>query len=212
MNDEDFYSRVEDIDNVIFDFGGIFLNINYDLAAKSLSELSSLKAPEQIYDKKTQARVFDDFEIGIISPDQFISKLKSMLVIKSDHSAVAKAWCQMLQDIPVKRVEFLKKVALKKRIFLLSNINKIHEDYLSDYIESSNELKGFYKIFEKVYFSHHLGMRKPNVKIFEHVVKENKLDVAKTLFMDDSPQHIEGAKEIGLQTVLLTPQNSFITY
>ena len=59
------------------------------------------------------------------------------------------------------------------------------------------------KVFEKEYYSHQVGMRKPNKEIFQFVLSENNLDPSNTLFIDDSPQHIEGGKKIGIQTLLI---------
>jgi putative hydrolase of the HAD superfamily len=43
-------------------------------------------------------------------------------------------------------------------------------------------------------------MRKPNEDIFEFVLHENKLDPTKTLFIDDTEQHILGAQKVGIHT------------
>jgi putative hydrolase of the HAD superfamily len=44
--------------------------------------------------------------------------------------------------------------------------------------------------------------RKPDAEIFEQVLKENNLAAEETLFIDDSPQHIDAAKQLGIQTLL----------
>jgi putative hydrolase of the HAD superfamily len=56
-----------------------------------------------------------------------------------------------------------------------------------------------------VYYSCEIGLRKPNADIYEFVLKENDLEAAKTLFIDDSVQNIDAAKDVGLQTILLKP-------
>ena len=58
----------------------------------------------------------------------------------------------------------------------------------------------FYKLFKKVYYSHEIGFRKPNKEAFQLILDENNLNSDKVLFIDDSPQHIEGAKKLGLKT------------
>jgi len=63
-----------------------------------------------------------------------------------------------------------------------------------------------------VYFSHELGLRKPNSDIFEFVCIENNLNPSTTLFIDDSIQHIEGAKKCGLQTIHLTQDKDLRAY
>jgi putative hydrolase of the HAD superfamily len=62
--------------------------------------------------------------------------------------------------------------------------------------------------FEKVYYSHLVRKRKPNRDIFEYVINDSKLDVAETLFIDDSPQHLKTAQEMGFHTHLMTKDDS----
>ena len=54
------------------------------------------------------------------------------------------------------------------------------------------------KLFDKMYLSHELGLRKPDIKIFEYILKEQKLKAEEVFFIDDSPQHIASAKKIGI--------------
>ena len=117
----------------------------------------------------------------------------------------------MLLGIPKERFEFIKELREQKKIYLLSNINQIHEDFLNVYIQSRPELTNFYSSFDEVYFSHHIGLRKPNIEAFEFVLNKHGMAPEKTLFIDDSPQHIEGAKKAGLNTYYLSPANTFIT-
>jgi putative hydrolase of the HAD superfamily len=96
----------------------------------------------------------------------------------------------------------------KYRTFLLSNINPIHYDYIMDYLGREFGYDGNDHLFEKVYYSHLVGKRKPNAEIFEQVLNENNLDPAETLFIDDSPQHIATAAKLGINTYLMTaPDN-----
>ena len=115
----------------------------------------------------------------------------------------------MLLGIQKERIDFIKELKKFKRIFMLSNINLIHEEYAKNYLEL-NQIYGFYELFEKVYFSHQIGFRKPHQESFHHVCSNHQLDIKKTLFIDDSAQHIKGASEYGLQTYLLDPPNTFI--
>ncbi len=86
----------------------------------------------------------------------------------------------------------------------MSNINSIHYDYVHDYLKRDFGLDNNDKFFEKIYYSHLVGKRKPGREIFEQVLQENKLKPEETLFIDDSPQHIATAKELGIQTYLMT--------
>lgn len=212
MQKTQFEQIIEKYDNIIFDYGGIFINIEYDLTVQKLTDLSELHDASIFYTKKKQIPLFSQLEQGQIAPEHFLVELCKLLQIDlSKKQEVISAWNAMLLDIPVERYEYLKELAKRKRIFLLSNINKIHEDFLAEYIKGRTELNGFYEVFEKVYFSHDIGLRKPNAGAFEYVLNDAKLEREKTLFIDDSNQHVEGAKSIKLDAILLSPPNTFIT-
>ena len=116
----------------------------------------------------------------------------------------------MLGYIPQERIDFLQKLNKEKRIFLLSNTNEIHLKEVNKRIKSGNGISDFPSLFEKAYFSNLMGMRKPNTEIFDFVVSENKLIKSETLFIDDTLQHIEGAKRAGLNIHLLKKDASII--
>ncbi|MBL0340622.1 MAG: HAD-IA family hydrolase [Bacteroidetes bacterium] len=92
-------------------------------------------------------------------------------------------------------------------MFLLSNTNRIHIAAFSKIIEKQYGFQKFEALFEKIYYSCNVGMRKPNAEIFDLVVRENNLNLSETLFIDDSPQHVEGARSYGL-TALHLQNNS----
>lgn len=190
---------LEDVKNIIFDFGGVIINIDFNLNYQAFKELG-VKNLDSLFSKAKQTELFDNFEKGIISPDEFRIHAKSLLGLDITDDTFDRAWNTMLLDIPIERIDLLNRLKSKYRIFLLSNSNKIHFDkYNSDLIKTTS-LKGFDDLFEKVYFSFNLGMIKPNADIFEYVLTHNNLIASETLFIDDSIQHINTAKELGLQT------------
>ena len=211
MNTEQFKQLIGTYDNIIFDYGGILIDIDYNRTVEAFVKLSGREETREVYSKAKQIPIFDLIETGKISKEDFIKELG--LICNAPNATdeeITKAWCAMLGDIRVERVEFLRVLRKTKRIFMLSNINQVHEEFADEYIKSRENIKDFYSLFEKRYFSHHIGFRKPEKEAFELVISENGLDPKKTLFIDDSIQHIEGAKTCGLNTHLLTPPNSLI--
>src|SRR5690606_37573661 len=99
------------------------------------------------------------------------------------------AWNALLIGIPPKNHDILLDMKSKYRTFLLSNNNEIHYEYVMNYLNSDFGLADNSGFFEKDYYSHLMGMRKPNRDIFEFVIEEQKLIPEETLFIDDSPQH-----------------------
>lgn len=187
---------------IIFDLGGVIIDLSYHRTAAAFVELG-LKNFDEIYSKAKQSHLFDDFEKGIMSEDGFRAELKKHLPQTTSDAQIDHAWNAMLIDIPVQRVEFLKRVGEKHRIFLLSNTNRIHVKAFTKMAEDIFGENNFLSIFEKCYLSCEMGMRKPDAEIFEKVISDNNLDRTKTLFIDDSKQHIEGASKIRLLSELL---------
>lgn len=192
----------EKIRNIIFDFGGVIINIDYDVTIAAFKKLG-IDNFEALYSQASQSNLFDDIETGKISPQHFINGLLELLPSGISPNQVVHAWNAMLLDIPKERIKLLQELSVKYRIFLLSNTNSIHIDAaLCTWNKTSDT--PMESVFETVYFSHIVGMRKPNVEIFDYVCKKHELNPKETLFIDDSIQHIEGAKNSGLQTLHLT--------
>jgi len=190
------------IKNIIFDLGGVLFDINYDLTAQAFERLG-VKDFRNIFAKKGQADVIDRLEEGKISVHELSKELSEICGITLNTTEVIAAWDIMLFNIPAHRFDLLNELKKNYRIFLYSNINEIHEEGVHRRIQEMHGFPNLEQHFEKVYYSHHLGIRKPKPDGFLHIIKEQNLDAKETLFIDDSPQHIEGAKKAGLQAVWL---------
>ncbi len=182
------------IKNIIFDLGGVIININYQLTLAEFKKIG-LKDVDKIYTQFSQLDWFDKYDRGGISSETFISEFSKFLTPGTSPEQIINAWNAMLLDFPRERAELLLKLKERYRTFLLSNTNDIHINYFFHRIKELygyDEMKSF---FEKDYYSHRLGMRKPDVEIFEFVMKENGLIATETLFIDDTLQHVEGARK-----------------
>jgi len=194
----------ENITSIIFDLGGVLFDIDFTLARKAFHDLGFKGDFNDLYSQKKQAGVFDDFEKGIITPVQFRKQVKEWLPKGIEDKQVDEAWNALLIGFPASKVELLKRLGKKYRLFLLSNTNEIHLPAVIDMVAHLDEKKGMGHLFEKDYYSCRMGMRKPDREIFEKVCNENSLEVSSTLFIDDSIQNIEGAMRTGLATLHCT--------
>jgi glucose-1-phosphatase len=188
--------------NIIFDLGGVILNIDYDLTAKAFSQLG-LPNFKDLFSKAQQEKVFDLYEKGLITSDDFRDALNNSMKTKVSPDTIDAAWNAMLLDLPSTRLELLKKVKQTHRTFLLSNTNEIHIQWFYNSLQQHFGVSGLSGYFEQVYLSYEIQLRKPDAEIFNYVLDRNQLDPAETLFIDDSPQHIESAKKLGIQTYWL---------
>jgi putative hydrolase of the HAD superfamily len=190
------------VKNIIFDLGGVIIDIDYNLAAKAFKDLGIVDF-DNFYSKAKQSTLFDDFEKGFISNEDFRVQLRSYLPSSITDLQIDNAWNAMLLGIPASRIDFIQQIAAKYRIFLLSNTNRIHIEAFTIYNDEKFGKGYFESIFEYCYFSSDIGMRKPDAEIFEFVLSENGLLKEETIFIDDSIQHIDGALKIGLHAELL---------
>jgi putative hydrolase of the HAD superfamily len=114
------------------------------------------------------------------------------------------AWTAMILDIPADRVKYLKELKKSYRLFLLSNTNEIHR---IKFHRSFREDFGysFYDLFEHSFYSHKMGIRKPNPQIYVQALKEANLNPEETLFIDDMVENIEAAKTTGMNVLHIEP-------
>lgn len=192
------------IKNIIFDLGGVILNIRYQNALEAFQKLS--KSQQAIgFTQQQQTALFDDYEIGRITDKEFRDGLRRHYDIEASDAEIDAAWNSLLLDLPAERITLLQALGQKYRLFLLSNTNAIHLVRFTQIVADSFSSLRLEDLFEKTYYSHLIGQRKPHGSVFEHILEEQQLKRDETLFVDDSLQHIEGANQVGLKTLFLAP-------
>lgn len=198
------------IKNIIFDMGGVIININYHLTAQAFEKLG-VNGFDKIFAQVQQMGFIDDFEMGKVSPAEFRNLIREATNQNFSDAQIDKAWNSLILDMPLSRIRILEKAKNDFNIFLLSNNNAIHYRFLSKKFESLYPILQLESLFQKTYYSHLIGMRKPNANAFNLVIQENNLTASETLFIDDSPQHIEGGVKCGLNTFFVDEKNSWET-
>ncbi|MEO8862364.1 MAG: HAD family phosphatase [Ginsengibacter sp.] len=194
---------MQKLEAIIFDLGGVILNIDYNLTSKAFVK-AGVKNFNEMYSQAEADDLFRHLETGKISEDSFYKELNKKAGLVLPANEIEKAWNSMLLTFRENSLEFLKKIKPKYKIFLLSNTNHIHLKELKNIYHDKSREFAFEKYFDKAYYSCEMGLRKPNADIYNFVLQENKLDPGKTLFVDDSIQNVEAAKLSGMQTILLT--------
>lgn len=193
---------IQGIRHIIFDLGGVLLNIDYTRTEKAFIDLG-ISNFNELYSQLRQTTLFDDWEIGKISREDFLIRLLEIAPAGTTSEQVITAWNAMLLDFPLRRLQLLQQLRSHYDLLLLSNTNELHELAFNDILMRSHGLPGLGVMFDKVYYSHRIGMRKPDEKVFKYILEKNGFKAEQTLFIDDSPQHIEGAGAIGIQTIYL---------
>jgi len=184
------------VKNILFDLGGVLYHISYIKTIEAFKNLGIEKA-QDIYSQKQQSQIFDLFETGKISEEDFFSHLKQFSP-KVSTKELKTAWNTMLIGMPQEYLQLLKSLKKKYNLYLLSNANVTHVKHLKSDLLANNGIEKLESLFDKAYFSHEIGMRKPHLKTFEWVLQDAGIKANETLFVEDSIQHIEGAKLAGL--------------
>ncbi|MBB5395301.1 HAD family phosphatase [Mucilaginibacter sp. AK015] len=203
---------MDNIKNIIFDYGNVIFSIDFRRAQQAFKALGISDA-EAFFGHRQQDEIFDRFDRGEVSADEFRAYIKT----KTGNPAVTDqqitdAWNSLLLGIAPGNHDLLLKFKEKYRTFLLSNINDIHYTYIMNYLKTDFGFEDNEHLFEKTYYSHLVGKRKPQIDFFEQVLAENNLNAKETLFIDDSPQHLEAAKTLGIQTFLMTAPDTLAAF
>lgn len=191
---------MEGIKNIIFDLGGVILNIDYNLPIKAFKELG-IADFDEMYSKMKQTDFFDQLETGQISASQFVQEIQKHCSKPLHESDVIQAWNAILLDFPLRRLQILQQLQLHFNTYLLSNTNEIHEAAFNRMLQQTCGYPTLAVFFDKIYLSHRIGLRKPDPRAFELIISDNNLKREETLFIDDSIQHIEAAAALGLKTI-----------
>jgi len=198
---EAFIKSKAEIRNIIFDWGGVITNLYPQETIDAFNKIGG-KRIDMLY-KKGVNDVFLPFEKGEITPEEFRKHIRTFTVDNISDEEIDKAWNKMLGELPQERWRLLKKLGENYRTFVLSNTNSIHVHYYFEYLQKIYGTYGYTHLFEKVYFSFELGMRKPDEEIFRYVMKDRDLKPENTVFIDDSQLNTQSAGNLGMHTITL---------
>lgn len=195
------------IDAIIFDLGKVIINLNTQLTEQSFQNIFRENYHSVMRELESDL-FFEKYETGHISDQLFVTTLLEKSPNGTNESDIKKAWNAMLLDIPKSRLDLLKWAKSRMPIFCLSNTNGIHIEEVENNLFKSHGFKTLDPFFNTVYYSHQMGLRKPDPAIFSTLVEQENLKAEKTLFIDDTAGHLIGAREIGLKTHHLSDDHS----
>jgi len=197
----------EHIDTLIFDLGGVLINLDQDRTLGALKRMMGTGFKE-LEAKAHAENIFEHFETGLLSAEQFRDFFRNHSADDISNERFDFIWNAMLLDIPKARIQLLERLSSRYRLFLLSNTNSIHIAHIHTDLQREHNSTNFEKWFEKVYYSFEIGMRKPSEDIYQHVIKENSLTPKNCVFIDDNRANLQGAEKCGLSTLLIAENQS----
>jgi len=191
------------IKNIIFDLGGVLLNIDPE---KTIEAFSKLGMQQLIGDKGLtyDREIFYQMEQGKITSEEFRNGIRQLLPSQVSSDEIDDAWTAMLLDFPAVRVELLKKLRNDYKIYLFSNTNAIHVEKFHSIYRNQHGFE-VSTLFEKDFYSNEIGYRKPMPESFHEIVKLSGIRPHESLFIDDSLQNVESANAVGFKGFWLEP-------
>ena len=187
------------IKNIIFDLGGVVLDIDESIVYKELEKMGI--STSELAHSKEFIDIMSKFDTGIYTAPTFRKKTKALLGLeKMTDKRFDAIWSAMLLDIPRERITALEQIRKHYKIFLMSNSNVIHYDLYVRDLQLRFGYNEFDELFNKSYFSFAEHLEKPDPRFFELILDHEGLLPEETLFIDDTAANIEVAKSLGINT------------
>jgi len=194
--------------NLLFDLGNVIIDLDLDKTHDGLKQLFRKDADKNIID-----RIFIEYECGRVSTDIFLNTLLGQCSHKVQAFDLIETWNSMLVGIPEYRLEMLLLLRKDYNVYLLSNTNSIHLDWVHDYLYRIHNVDDFERtFFDQVYYSHLVGDRKPLASFYKYVIDDVFMTPEITLYMDDIKENIDAAKKLGFLTYQVTPEVDIAEY
>jgi len=183
-----------EIDHIIFDLGGVLLNIDLAKITTGFAQIMHASAEGQ---KKVKEEIIPSYETGKITTQEFLESLQPYLKPEYTLNDIVSIWNSIILDLPPERLLMLKELRKKYRVHLLSNINDLHANCFEENFKRwFNEDPRNY--FDQFFYSHIIRKRKPDVETYTWVLDQLGADPEKAVFIDDMPENIEGARNAGI--------------
>lgn len=196
--------KPQQITTLVLDFGRVILPLNIEATYQAFEHLGARESLQKDHP------LFHDWERGTISPDQFLTAIRRELKFTATDASIWEAWYAMLLPMPEEHIWQLKMLRKRYRLVLLSNINHAHEQQIKKMMGPFG-YSHFLRQFHAIYYSHHVGMRKPDTEIFKKVLNDQKLEAAEVMFVDDTEENIRAAEKLGMNALLFNPEKDAFT-
>ena len=199
------------IKNIIFDLGGVVIDIDFELTFNALSKLSD-KSLEDTKKAMLELNIWDTYERGELTDQQFIDTIRKTLELTQTDEEIIIAWNALLLELPKRRIDLVKEINTKYNTYVLSNTSNLHIEGVNKILEKSTGESDLKNVFGKIYYSFEINRRKPDIDIYQFVLKDADLKAKETLFLDDNLDNIVAAKKVGIQTIHVHPPMCITKY
>ena len=196
------------IRNILFDLGGVILDINVQATLKKFYELG-FPAVLLNYPHNMTTDLFFRFETGKIGIPEFRDELRRISGVDVGDRELDDAWNAMLVRIPAERTRLIDKLAARYRLYMLSNTSPLHAPVYEKMYEEASGIP-MKAAFTGIYYSHRIGWHKPDKEAWEYVLKDAGILAEETLFLDDNIHNIKASQELGFQAIHIHERTSLL--
>lgn len=196
------------IKNLLFDLGGVVIDIERQRCVDSLTALGMTNADEMI-GLYRQSGPFLQLEAGALSPAEFCNAMRATMPGGVTDAQIEQAICNFIIDIPTHRLVALRQLREKYGTYVLSNTNPIMFEGIIDKL-FRKEGRQMSDYFDGVTVSYRAKHNKPAPEIFEYAISTMGIRPEETLFLDDSQRNLNAAAKFGFATALVPEGGEFI--
>jgi putative hydrolase of the HAD superfamily len=184
------------IEGLLFDMGGVVIDIDFDPAFQAWSKYSDLPI-EEIRSRFAMDAPYRKHERGEIESVAYFAHLRDLLQLDADHTTIANDFNAIFLEEISATVDDILRIRSRYPCYAFTNSNPSHQEFW----ESSYPRA--VQCFHRVFVSSELGLRKPEPEAFAAISRETGIDLANILFFDDMEENIIGARSVGMQAVLV---------
>lgn len=196
------------IKNIIFDWGGVLINLNLPRCVKSFAALGlPVPAMNDLHEFYGKMEMIREMETGQIDVDEFCHQVRQRLTRPATNEEIVAAWNSLLEDIPPYRLEALVEVHKHYRTYLLSNTSDLHWEGERAQFNWNGYVREDY--FDHIFVSYQMHLSKPDLAIYETLLQQAGIKGDETLFIDDSPRNCLGAEAAGIHSYCLAPHEDW---
>ncbi len=173
---------------IVFDLGKVLIDYRYDDFFALMCSRGVQNAEAEGF--LVEARLHD-YEHGYLTCDEFLAGMNRLLADPLSKDQLTEAWNGLFVPIP-EMLELARELKNRYPVYLLSNIGKLHWDFLSATYDLDAYCHDRLASFEA-------GSMKPAADIYRTAQRRFALEPEHTLFIDDKPENIRGAIACGWQ-------------
>ncbi len=191
------------IDTIIFDLGGVIVDLNLEAVIKKLSFHAGIQLDsiDEMKEFIANSPILIQYETGKSTEEQFLGEMNELLKGNMTMEEFEEAWNLMLGSIPERRLNLMQALGQNFQTMILSNTNGIHERKFDEMVKASTGEEGMHSFVHLAHYSHKIGLRKPEESCYNYVLDHSQLKPERTLFLDDNLANITSAKSMGIQAV-----------